>query len=228
MSVWAVVVSRVGRGAKSRLASVLDPDRRQDLATAMLADVLGVCTSPAAALDGVVAVVDDPGAAMLADRRGALAIPDAGGDMNRAAAAGVRAAQSHGATTVIVLPGDIPLISPSDLHALLTAAADAPCAVVVGASRDGQGTNALLLRPPGAIAPAFGPPSVERHVRLAEAAGALTCVLTNLGLALDIDTPSDLAVLLAFLDLPVGPATAGFLAESSSLVRQLQLQLTRS
>src|ERR1051326_7768161 len=90
MSVWAVVVSRVGRGAKSRLASVLDPDRRQDLATAMLADVLGVCTSPAAAPDGVVAVVDDPGAAMLADRRGALAIPDAGGDMNRAAAAGVR------------------------------------------------------------------------------------------------------------------------------------------
>jgi 2-phospho-L-lactate/phosphoenolpyruvate guanylyltransferase len=215
MSVWAVVVARVGHGAKSRLASMLEPDQRHRLAMAMLDDVLSVCTSPSAGFDGVIAVVDDIAAAMLAERRGALAIRDAGGDMNVAAAAGVRAAERHGATTVLVLPGDIPLVSVADLNTLRAAAAGAPRAVVVGASRDGSGTNALLLCPPDVIAPAFGPPSVERHIRLAQAAGAVTQLWSQLGLALEVDTPADLR---ALADMPVGLATANFLAESSVLI----------
>ena len=52
----------------------------------------------------------------------------------------------------------------------------APRAVVIGSSHDGRGTNALLLRPPDVIAPAFGPPSVGRHVQLGLAAGAHTVI----------------------------------------------------
>jgi 2-phospho-L-lactate guanylyltransferase len=213
MSIWAVVVARVGHGAKSRLAGVLDADQRRLLALAMLDDVLHVCTAPAAQFHGTVAVVDDPAAMRVAECRGALAVLDSGRDMNHAASVGVHTAQRLGATTVLVLPGDIPLVSPADLNALLAAAADAARTVVVGASRDGEGTNALLLRPPEVIAPAFGPPSVGRHLHLAERAGAITRVMPNLGLALDVDTPADLA---ALADLPVGPATAGFLAEATA------------
>ena len=124
MSIWAVVVARVGHGAKSRLAGVLDPDQRRRLAMAMLADVLRVCTAPAAPFHGTVAVVDDPAAVRLAERHGALAVLDGGGDMNRAASIGVHAAERLGATTVLVLPGDIPLVSPADLNALVAAADD--------------------------------------------------------------------------------------------------------
>jgi len=130
------------------------------------------------------------------------------GDMNNAVRLGLAAARQHGALTAIVLPADIPLVSRDDLVSLVAAAGHAPRAVIVGASRDGQGTNALLLRPPDIIAPAFGPPSVERHLRLGQAAGAVTRVESNLGLALDVDTPADLAVLA---DLPVGPRTAALL-----------------
>src|ERR1051326_2066567 len=179
MSVWAVVVARVGHGAKSRLAGMLEPDQRHRLAAAMLSDVLGVCTSPAAPFDGVVAVVDEGCAATMAESRGALTIRDDGADMNLAAIAGVGAAERHGATTVLVLPGDIPLLSIADLNALLATAGDARRAVVVGASRDGSGTNALLLRPPDVIAPAFGPPSVERHIRLAQDAAAVTPLVSD-------------------------------------------------
>jgi 2-phospho-L-lactate guanylyltransferase len=94
-----------------------------------------------------------------------------------------------------VLPGDVPLLSSRDLEQLVAAAEDQPRAVVIGASRDGLGTNALLLRPLDVIAPAFGPPSVERHVRLGRGAGAFTCVVSGLDLALDVDTPADLATL---------------------------------
>ena len=206
---WAVVVARVGDGAKSRLAHVLDSAQRRELALAMLADVLAVCTSADAPLDGVIAVLDTVEARALARKFGAQAIADPlRGEMNAAAVAGLAAAQACGATTAIVLPGDIPLLSVADLSALIAAAGEAPRAVVVGASRDRDGTNALLLRPCNVIAPSFGPPSVARHVGLARAAGAATTMLTDLGLSHDVDTPADLS---ALADLPVGRHTARLL-----------------
>lgn len=192
-SVWAVVVTRVTNGAKSRLAAILDAGARRELALAMLADVVDACVaSPLVA--GTLAVVDAPVARWLVQRHGAIAIDDPGvGDMNAAARAGILAAERRGATTVLVLPGDIPLVSQADLRSIVDAAASWPRAVVIGASRDGVGTNALLLRPPDVMSPSFGPPSVERHVHLACAARAHVQVLRGLDLALDIDTPDDLA-----------------------------------
>ncbi|HEX8966581.1 MAG TPA: 2-phospho-L-lactate guanylyltransferase [Chloroflexota bacterium] len=198
-AVWAVVVTRVGPGSKSRLAATLDATERRRLTLAMLADVLDVLAEAAADADllrGIVAVVDDPAARVLAEAAGALVLDDAAhGDMNAAVRAGVRLAARHAATTVIVLPGDIPLISRRDLQALLGSAGEAPRAVVVGASRDGQGTNALLLRPPDVMAPAFGPPSVDRHLRAGLARAAAVHLRPALDLALDVDTPADLALL---------------------------------
>jgi 2-phospho-L-lactate guanylyltransferase len=197
-AVWAVVVARVGNGAKSRLADVLSPDERRRLALAMLADVLDVCAHEHDLFDGTLAVLDDPVARDVAQASGALALEDpAAGDMNRAVSVGVQAAHRHAATTVIVLPGDIPLVSRRDLDALLATAGNASRAVIVGPSRDGQGTNALLLRPPDVIVPAFGPPSVDRHLRAGLASGAVARIRTGLDLALDVDTPDDLRALPA-------------------------------
>jgi 2-phospho-L-lactate guanylyltransferase len=206
---WLVVVARAGPAAKSRLAPLLSPAARRDLALAMLADVLAVCqTMPDHA--GLVAVVDDDAARAVAVTAGATVVADPGtGDMNAAARAGIAAALACAATTVLVLPGDIPRLSHADLAALHAAAGAHPRALVVGASRDGRGTNALLLRPPQVIAPSFGPPSVDRHLAAGRAAGAQTTVVAALGLADDVDTPTDLR------DLPragLGPATTAALA----------------
>jgi 2-phospho-L-lactate guanylyltransferase len=208
--VWAVVVARVANGAKSRLAVALDIDQRRDLALAMLSDVLEVCSRARHLLSGVVAVVDDSAARRVAEHAGARVVEDlAPGDMNAAVKLGLQAVSQFGAQTAIVLPGDIPLLRVDDFAALIAAANGATRAVVVAASRDRQGTNALLLRPPDVIAPAFGPPSVDRHLRAAVAAGAHTRFVPDLGLALDVDTPADLA---ALADLPVGPHTAALVA----------------
>jgi 2-phospho-L-lactate/phosphoenolpyruvate guanylyltransferase len=193
-SVWAVVVARSGSAAKSRLASVLNPAQRQRLALAMLADVIAVCMD--AGLAGVLAVVDAPAARSVVERSGAIALADPGtGDMNAAVTHGLEAAAQFGASTAIVVPGDVPLISVADFESLLGAAGATQRAVVIGASHDRQGTNALLLRPPDVIAPGFGPPSVQRHLEAGLAASALTQVRSDLGLALDVDLPDDLAAL---------------------------------
>lgn len=210
-SVWILVVARVGNAAKSRLAGRLSADERRTLALAMLADVLGVCRQARGIVDGTLAVVDEPAARAVALHAGALAKSDPGtGDMNAAVAAGVSAVSKLGAGTVLIVPGDVPLISTDDIRALLDSAGAESRAVIVGSSHDGQGTNALLLRPPKVIAPAFGPPSVGRHVQLGLAAGAHTVVRAGLGLALDIDTPDDLRA------LPIersGPHMAAVVAE---------------
>jgi 2-phospho-L-lactate guanylyltransferase len=65
--------------------------------------------------------------------------------------------------------------------------------------RHGTGTNALLLAPPDAISPAFGEGSRERHARLAGAAGLDPALESLESLALDLDTPEDLAALQGVL-----------------------------
>ena len=207
--VWAVVVARVGDGAKSRLSAVLEPAERTRLARAMLADVLGVCLDGAAILAGTVAVVDQQARDVAARYATTLLDDPARGDMNAAVRAGISAARARGATSILVLPGDVPSISVADLREIVGLAGMAPRAVVVAASRDGQGTNALLLRPPHVIAPSFGPPSVWRHLEAGHAAGAHTQLIEHLGLARDVDTPPDLAGLL---DARVGEHTAAALA----------------
>ena len=65
--------------------------------------------------------------------------------------------------------------------------------------RHGSGTNGLLLAPPDAISPSFGPGSCERHRALAHAAGIACRVERVPSLLLDIDTGADLDVLRARL-----------------------------
>ncbi len=67
--------------------------------------------------------------------------------------------------------------------------------VVIVPDRHGMGTNGLLLTPPDAIAPSFGPGSCARHQELARAAGANCRLERPASLLLDIDTGEDLAAL---------------------------------
>jgi 2-phospho-L-lactate guanylyltransferase len=185
-SVWAVVVARTGPTAKSRLAPVLDVHQRERLAEAMLADVVSACVS--AGLAGPVVVTDAPAARERFASRGFPSPADAGTDMNGAARAGIAAAAAAGA-------GAVPLASPADLITLTSWASRGATVVGVAADRSGRGTNALLLRPPGAIRPGFGPHSAERHRALARRAGATVVVDRPPTLAFDVDTPADLTLL---------------------------------
>jgi 2-phospho-L-lactate/phosphoenolpyruvate guanylyltransferase len=91
--------------------------------------------------------------------------------------------------------------------------------VAIVPDRHGTGTNALLLAPPDAIGPAFGPSSCARHADRARRAGHEAAVEPVDSLSLDVDTPDDLAALAEALDREPhrAPATAGELARLGRL-----------
>jgi 2-phospho-L-lactate/phosphoenolpyruvate guanylyltransferase len=116
--------------------------------------------------------------------------------MNGAVARGLEELAGRGAEAALVMTADLPLARPEDIAAILAAAPPGPSAVLVP-SHEGTGTNAMLLRPPGAIAPRLGPGSLARHLAQAERRRVRTLRLERPRLALDIDTPRDLAALIA-------------------------------
>jgi 2-phospho-L-lactate guanylyltransferase len=189
-AVWAVVVGRTGANAKSRLRDALSTEDRTALARAMLNDVLQAVAR--AGVAGTIAVLDPPQRPF----GEAVAIHDPGAGLDAAVASGIRAAVSAGARTAVVLAGDLPLLEPQDIRALV-AEAEGTRAVVIATDRHLTGTNALVLRPPDVIAPAFGPGSGARHLASGVAAvGGSARMVTPQRVALDIDTPDDLAELI--------------------------------
>lgn len=188
--VWAVVVARTGPTAKRRLAGVLGVQERTRLAVWMLGEVLRAVRE--AGLAGPVVVTDD---ALVTERlrhQRVRVLVDSGQDMNAAVEAGVREAMVAGADAVVVLPGDVPFADPADLRRLVSHADDGSRLVVVVPDEHGTGTNALLLRPPDVLAPAFGLGSAVRHLDRARQAGACSSLLALPSLALDVDVPLDL------------------------------------
>ena len=73
------------------------------------------------------------------------------------------------------MPGDCPALSPAELQELLDGAARPGREVVIVPDRHGTGTNGLLLAPPDAIAPSFGPGSFERHRALVAGRAGPSC-----------------------------------------------------
>src|SRR5213079_1781783 len=108
---------------------------------------------------------------------------------------------------------DCPAIEPGAVDALV-AAAGPPSDVIVVPDRHGTGTNALLLTPPEAIAPSFGPGSRERHVAAAEESGVTCRVEEPASIMYYVDTMEDLDALRALLETMKGNAahTRGLLS----------------
>jgi 2-phospho-L-lactate guanylyltransferase len=204
--------------AKQRLgASVADP-LRADLARAMVGDVL-VALSETASIERTIVVTSEDSVSAAARYLGALVVEDTSEESQSAAVTlGVERALTEGFQRVLCIPGDCPALDPAELDALLKpspqsssnpagagVAIDQP-AVVIVPDRHGTGTNGLLLAPPGAIAPSFGPDSCERHLALAREAGAICRIEHPPSLLLDIDTGADLAALRERLSGARAPA----------------------
>jgi 2-phospho-L-lactate guanylyltransferase len=133
---------------------------------------------------------------------------------NAAALRGISAALDAGAERVVLVPGDCPALAPPELDRLLDHPAGERSILIVP-DRHGTGTNALVLRPPDVLKPSFGPDSRRRHLADANETGAEAEVVELPSLALDVDTPDDLAALQTWLAETHGGAahTRGMLSQ---------------
>jgi 2-phospho-L-lactate guanylyltransferase len=191
-------VKRFAR-AKQRLGATVAEPLRLALAEAMAADVL-LALAQTRSLELTIVVSAEPAVAELAGLHGAAVVEDRlEHGQSAAAAAGIRRALAEGAERVLCVPGDCPALDPLELEQLLAVPDGGTAEVAIVPDRHGTGTNGLLLAPPDAISPSFGPDSCERHRQLARDAG-VRCRLARLpSLLLDVDTGADLAALRARL-----------------------------
>ena len=183
--------------AKQRLAALLPAERRQELALAMFEDVIAAI-SKVRELAGIVVVTVDSAAATIAARYGARVMSEGACEGHTGAvmtAARHLAAEDCG---LLTLPGDIPLVEASDVLHLVrvhsTRADRGTGAFTIVPARDELGSNAVLCSPAGAVPLRFGDNSFFPHLDAAKAHGIEPEVVHLPRIALDIDTPEDLAL----------------------------------
>jgi len=190
-SVIAIVPVSSLDGAKSRLGAVLDAEERRDLVASLVRTTIHAVVSTPGIAETLVITPDDDVRSMALDA-GARPIRQRTRGLNDGLREARNEALAAGATSVLIVPIDLPRISPDALGAVLEAAAsEATPLVVLVADRHGRGTNALLLAPPDVIDPAFGGDSRAAHVAAAAAAGA-SLIEMHGPLQDDLDTPDDL------------------------------------
>jgi 2-phospho-L-lactate guanylyltransferase len=213
MPTLAVLPVKTFSEAKQRLETALSPARRRALAEAMFSDVL-TALRRASHVEDILVITRDSSAQQIAGGHGALVLDDDEPGQSPAAALGLRYAIEHEYERALLVPGDTPTVSPRALDAFIVLDHESPSALIVP-DRHGTGTNALLLTPPDALVPAFGPESFERHMANAQAAGTVAELVSIPSLELDVDTPDDLEILRGVLGTSHGGAahTRGMLSQ---------------
>ena len=201
--------------AKQRLSPALAGGARQALAQAMFSDVLS-SLKKVKRVDSITVVSADPVVDAAARGSGVTVVVDpVESGQSDATMVGIRHALSSGFERVLLVPGDTPLLDPDELDALLARGEADGMQVVIVPDRHGSGTNALMISPPAAFEPSFGPHSLDRHVTLAQEAGLRHSVEEVPSLSHDIDTPDDLGALAGVLEgrRAVAPMTRGALRQ---------------
>jgi 2-phospho-L-lactate guanylyltransferase len=196
-------------GGKARLGGAVDAEERETLILGMARRTVEVLLAWPGC-ERVVVVSPDrrllaavrPEAATAMDGRWSterfVSLAQVGDGLGPAIVAGRARALADGAVSLLVLPGDLPELSTASLDRLLDAAdaglaaAEGGPLVTIAPAEARGGTNALLLRPPDAIDPAFGEASFEAHLRAAASVGAAVQVVRDESLGFDLDTPDDL------------------------------------
>ena len=199
MALWAIVPVKPLRRGKSRLAGVLSPEERNDLNRRLLTHTLETLNA-IPEIEQVLVISRDQAALSLAREHGARTVLENGApELNVALARATIVVKNYATRGLLIVPADLPLISPEDINAMLDIAVDPPVVVLAPDHRQ-QGTNALLVCPVGLIEYDFGPGSFQRHCERALQAGARLEILELPSLALDMDMPEDLEMVIERLE----------------------------
>jgi 2-phospho-L-lactate guanylyltransferase len=193
--IHAVVPMKALDQAKSRLAALLSPLERRELAHTMLHDVLTALLQ--SATETVWVVSADAAVLALARRLGATPLCDTTASLNGALTLAREHMRQAGADTMLVLPADVPLIHADDVAALVPRTTQNRHGyrvdehMVIAPDRSGRGTNGMGLRLPTPLPFQFGADSLAHHLAAAHALELPTRIYRAPALALDVDTPDD-------------------------------------
>jgi 2-phospho-L-lactate/phosphoenolpyruvate guanylyltransferase len=175
--------------AKSRLTSSLSQHQREKLVLDMFHHVLRVLFA-SEVFDQVSVVSSDPQILENAYLWGANPILEAYHDHNQALHFAALNEISEGATKLLTISADLPLLTTQEIRCFYSQSLLHD--LVLAPSREGTGTNAILVQPPLAVPYVFGLGSLQSYVDSAKEKHLSYTTYLSIGLALDIDTIDDL------------------------------------
>ncbi len=184
MPIVVIIPIKSFRMGKQRLSDALEDGPRQTLGRALAGHTAGVVEE--AGLIPLI-VTADPQVAEWATTSGFPSLPDSGIGLTAAATIGTEWARASGSRW-IVLHGDLPLLTTSDVAAVARPLSAGHA--VIAPSSDG-GTSAIGSDSDFQFE--FGVGSFHRHLPRLNAA----TIVVRTGLALDVDSPNDLAAAVA-------------------------------
>lgn len=190
MSLCAIIPVKPLRRGKSRLSGILSSSQREALNEFLLISVLE-CLQPIESIDHKIVISYDPTALSISRKYGAnTVLENRNTNINRALRRATLAAQAYGATKLLILPADLPLITQKDIQEFLALETEPP-EMIISPDRKMNGTNALFINPLGAIKYNFGDWSYRKHIEQAERQKVKVRILQNQNLAFDLDVPED-------------------------------------
>ncbi|MBT4491785.1 MAG: 2-phospho-L-lactate guanylyltransferase, partial [Gammaproteobacteria bacterium] len=180
---------------------LLSAEERRELFKAVVEDVL-TAIEACTLIDDLIIVTDDKAVAQLGREFGAQIRPEpeTPGLIEAVTETGRQLAE-EGVTTMVFLPGDVPLTTADELELVLEGFGllDEPEFLIVPAS-DLGGSNCVACSPPDCMTFGFGEDSFRRHLGIAGELGLKPIVAKLPGIGLDIDTPEDLRELVSQIE----------------------------
>ena len=197
MTTWAVIPVKPLHESKRRLAHLLSAGARAELIHRFLDNLLATLNE-APGIDHVLVVTGDGEATALAESHGTAVLVEAEpsgqneAGLNEAATRGAALAARQGATAILILPADLPFARVEDIEQMLRPLEDRDSPLLASTGDETEdGTNALLLAPPGDFIFHYGPGSYRAQLDEAAARGRATYIVNAPGLRFDLDTESD-------------------------------------
>lgn len=192
MAYRALIPVKMLGEAKSRLAAHMSKEQRSHLVLEMLYHVLKVLQA-SDVLERISVVSPDERVLTCIQSWGAQALVEEQHGHNAALRAAATRELASGTTALLTISADLPLLQPHDIRRMIEASHHYD--VVLAPAQDGQGTNALLARPPLALPYVFGPQSLQRYVEEARERSLRATLYKSHGTAFDVDTFEDLTAL---------------------------------
>lgn len=203
---WLLLpVKSLSRG-KQRLKPALGDRERAQLNEFFLVRML-VAASQYPGLERTAVVSEDADAAGIASSRGARVIRSDGMDLNQALTFGRHKLSSEHDRPLLVLPVDLPFVEPGDIQQISLLGREH--ATIICPDRNRTGTNAIFFSSRAVFPFRFGHNSFQMHQDEAiRCCGRRPYIHFNSQIALDIDTPPDLALLKGLF--PTAPEALSF------------------
>ncbi len=189
MAVYVVVPVKKLADSKRRLSTVFTPQERRLLTLSMLQDVLSALK--ASKVDVIAVAGEDSQVEQVAKKYKATYLSANGAALNPAIEQAALWCKAQGASSVLILPADIPLLLAADVNRILDLGNRDGSNIVLSPSSN-CGTNALYQTPPNQIPACFGPKSFLNHINEAYQKGINVRLHFAPGLSADIDDVEDL------------------------------------